>query len=173
MSRSDAIALAYLVTIIAFILALRFLSSPKTAVLGNRIGAAGMVIALAATFAQAGLHNWWQILVVMAVSAPIGAYAARSVRMTAMPQMVALFNGVGGGAAALIALSDFHQTAPAPGRLPLNSSVAIMLSALIGSVSFAGSMIAFAKLQELIGGRPITYPAQRFGNLAVLAALVG
>jgi H+-translocating NAD(P) transhydrogenase subunit beta len=172
MSRSDAIALAYLVTIIAFILALRFLSSPKTAVLGNRIGAAGMVVALAATFAQAGIHDWWLILVVMAVSAPIGAYAARAVRMTAMPQMVALFNGVGGGAAALVALSDFRHVAPDPGRIKADVGISIMLSALIGSISFAGSLIAFGKLQELIRGRPIVYPAQKPMNAALLAALV-
>src|SRR5438477_13174551 len=150
MSRADAIALAYLVTIIAFILALRFLSSPTTAPLGNRIGALGMVIALAATFAQAHLHNYASILIVMALAAPIGAYAARAVKMTAMPQMVALFNGVGGGAAALVAFADFHNSAPPAARLPLNGSVAIVLSALIGSISFAGSMVAFAKLQELI-----------------------
>src|SRR5881394_1738303 len=143
MSRTDAIALAYLVTIIAFILALRFLSSPTTAPLGNRIGALGMAVAIGATFAQSGLHNYWSILVVMAVSAPIGAYAARAVQMTAMPQMVALFNGVGGGAAALVALADFHHAAPEPGRLPVSVSVSIVLSALIGSVSFAGSMVAF------------------------------
>jgi H+-translocating NAD(P) transhydrogenase subunit beta len=172
MSRSDAIALAYLVTIIAFILALRFLSSPKTAVLGNRIGAAGMVIALAATFAQAGLRDWWLILVVMAVSAPVGAYAARTVRMTAMPQMVALFNGVGGGAAALIALADFRHVAPDPGRIKADVGISIMLSALIGSISFAGSLVAFAKLQELIRGRPIVYPAQKPTNAGLLVALV-
>ena len=92
--------------------------------------------------------------------------------MTAMPEMVALFNGVGGGAAALVALADFHNSIPEPGRLDYNTSVAIVLSALIGSVSFAGSMIAFAKLRELIGGRPITYPGQQIGNMALLAALV-
>ncbi|TMK33144.1 MAG: NAD(P)(+) transhydrogenase (Re/Si-specific) subunit beta [Actinobacteria bacterium] len=156
MSRSDAIGLAYLVTIIAFILALRFLSSPTTAPLGNRIGALGMAIAIGATF----------------VSAPIGAYAARAVKMTAMPQMVALFNGVGGGAAALVALSDFHQVAPEPGRIKADVGISIMLSALIGSVSFAGSLVAFGKLQELISGRPIVYPGQKLVNGALLAALL-
>src|SRR5947209_13540549 len=172
MSRSDAIALAYLVTIIAFILALRFLSSPTTAPLGNRIGAAGMLIALGATFAQAHLHNYAWILIVMAVSAPIGAYAARAVKMTAMPQMVALFNGVGGGAAALVALADFHHVAPDPGRIHADVGISIMLSALIGSISFAGSLVAFGKLQELIRGRPIVYAGQKVGNLALLGALV-
>src|SRR5438093_6016943 len=145
MSRSDAISLAYLAAIVAFILALRFLSSPRTAPLGNRIGALGMAVAVGATFAQAGIHNVWSILIVMALSAPIGAVAARTVKMTAMPQMVALFNGVGGGAAALIALSEFHDRAPEPGRLPFNVGLSTILSALIGSISFAGSMVAFAK----------------------------
>jgi NAD(P) transhydrogenase subunit beta len=89
-----------------------------------------------------------------------------------MPQMVALFNGVGGGAAALVSLAEFHNTAPDPGRLHGDISTAIVLSALIGSVSFAGSMVAFAKLQELIQGRPITYPGQQVGNLVLLALIV-
>jgi H+-translocating NAD(P) transhydrogenase subunit beta len=172
MSRSDAIALAYLATIIAFILALRFLSSPVHAPLGNRIGALGMAIAIAATFAQPHLHHKLSILIVMIVSAPIGAYAARAVKMTAMPQMVALFNGVGGGAAALVALADFHHVAPEPGRIKTDVAISIMLSALIGGVSFAGSLVAFAKLQELIRGRPIVYPGQKIVNAVLLAALL-
>ena len=172
MSRNDAIGLAYLATIIAFILALRFLSSPTTAPLGNRIGALGMAVAIGATFAQAGLRNYWSILIVMFVSAPIGAYAARAVKMTAMPQMVALFNGVGGGAAALVALADFHHVAPEPGRIKADVGISIMLSALIGSVSFAGSLVAFGKLQELIRGRPIVYPGQKLLNGALLLGLL-
>jgi NAD(P) transhydrogenase subunit beta len=172
-NRQDWISLAYIVTIVCFILALRFLSSPARARHGNWLGAFGMAVAVVATFFQPGLTNYASILVVMAISAPIGAYAARAVRMTAMPQMVALFNGVGGGAAALVAFADFHHSAPASGRLALNGSIAIVLSALIGSVSFAGSMIAFAKLQEMMPGRPITYPGQKVGNLALLAVLLG
>jgi H+-translocating NAD(P) transhydrogenase subunit beta len=172
-SRGDWISLAYIVAIVSFILALRFLSNPAHARKGNWIGAFGMGVAIVATFFQPGLKNIASILIVMAISAPIGAYAARAVKMTAMPQMVALFNGVGGGAAALVAFADFHNSAPPAARLPLNGSVAIVLSALIGSISFAGSMVAFAKLQELIGGRPIQYPGQRYGNLGLLAALLG
>jgi NAD(P) transhydrogenase subunit beta len=170
-SRGDWISLAYLVAIVSFILALRFLSNPAHARKGNWIGAFGMAVAILATFFTPGLKNIPAILIVMALAAPIGAYAARAVKMTAMPQMVALFNGVGGGAAALVAFADFHNSAPPPARLPLNGSISIVLSAMIGSISFAGSMIAFAKLQELIGGRPITYPGQKVGNLALLAAL--
>jgi NAD(P) transhydrogenase subunit beta len=171
MSRTDWIYLAYLVTIVCFILALQFLSHPARARHGNMIGAAGMAVAIVATFFTPHLTNYASILIVMAIAAPIGAYAARAVKMTAMPEMVALFNGVGGGAAALVALADFHNAIPEPGRLDYNESVSIVLSALIGSVSFAGSLIAFAKLRELIGGRPITYPGQQIGNMVLLAAL--
>jgi NAD(P) transhydrogenase subunit beta len=104
----------------------------------------------------------------MAIGAVIGVVGARSVKMTAMPQMVALFNGVGGGAVALIALAEFHNLTPLPGELPAEESVTILLSALIGSISFSGSLIAFAKLQELLSGRPIVYPGQQFVNGAVL-----
>ena len=105
---------AYLATIIAFILALRFLSSPATARRGNWIGAVGMLIAIGVTFAQSAIVSYWEILVGMAIGGAFGAMGARRVKMTAMPQMVALFNGVGGGAAALISLAEFHNTAPAP-----------------------------------------------------------
>jgi NAD(P) transhydrogenase subunit beta len=90
---------AYLATIVAFILALRFLSNPATARRGNWIGAAGMLIAVGVTAAQKQIDSWWEIVVGMIIGGAFGAVAARRVRMTAMPQMVALFNGVGGGAA--------------------------------------------------------------------------
>ena len=92
--------------------------------------------------------------------------------MTAMPQMVALFNGVGGGGAALIALAEYHRIAPEPGRAALAETIAIALSLVIGAISFAGSLVAFAKLQELIGGRPITYPGQKAVNALIAAAVV-
>src|SRR5438874_3442478 len=163
---------AYLATIVAFILALKFLSSPATARRGNWIGAGGMLVAIAVTFAQKSVVSYWEILVGMAIGGAFGAVAARRVKMTAMPQMVALFNGVGGGAAALISLAEFHNIAPDPGRLHGDISVSIILSALIGAISFAGSMVAFAKLQELIQGRPIVYPGQQFVNGLLLAAVV-
>jgi NAD(P) transhydrogenase subunit beta len=171
-SRQDAISLAYLVTIVTFILALKFLSSPTTARRGNLIGAAGMAIAIGATLARSGLNDIAWIVLVMAVFTPVGAVAARAVKMTAMPQMVALFNGVGGGAAALVALAEFHKIEPDPGRISFDVGLNILLSALIGSVSFAGSLVAFAKLQDLVSGRPIVYSGQKFGNAVVLAALV-
>jgi NAD(P) transhydrogenase subunit beta len=171
MSRT-ATDLAYLATIVAFILALRFLSHPATARRGNWIGAVGMLIAVGITFAQKQIGSVWEILVGMAIGGVFGAVAARRVKMTAMPQMVALFNGVGGGAAALISLAEFHRLAPAAGRLHIDISSAIVLSALIGSVSFAGSMVAFAKLQELVRGRPIVYSGQQAANALLVAAVV-
>jgi H+-translocating NAD(P) transhydrogenase subunit beta len=161
---ADATRLAYLVTIVTFILALRFLSSPAHARRGNQIGAVGMLIAIVVTFAQKSVLSYWEIAVGMVVGGGFGAFAARKVKMTAMPQMVALFNGVGGGAAALISLAEFHRLAPEPGALTSDITASIILSALIGSISFAGSMIAFAKLQELIQGRPITYRGQKIVN---------
>jgi H+-translocating NAD(P) transhydrogenase subunit beta len=162
--------LLYLVTIVTFILALRFLSSPAHARRGNQIGAVGMLIAIAVTFAKSGLTDYWAIAVAMVIGGGFGAVAARKVKMTAMPQMVALFNGVGGGAAALVSLAELHRILPDPGTPKVDIALSIVLSALIGSISFAGSMIAFAKLQELIGGRPITYAGQQFVNGALFVA---
>jgi NAD(P) transhydrogenase subunit beta len=164
--------LLYLITIVTFILALRFLSNPATARRGNQIGAAGMLVAIIVTFLQKDVTSYWEIIVGMIIGGAFGAVAARRVHMTAMPQMVALFNGVGGGAAALISLAEFHLHAPDPGTLKVDISVSIVLSAIIGSISFSGSMIAFAKLQELIRGRPITYPLQQFVNGLLFAAIL-
>jgi NAD(P) transhydrogenase subunit beta len=164
--------LLYLITIVTFILALRFLSSPAHARRGNQIGAAGMLLAIVVTWINIGTTSWWAIALGMLIGGGFGAVAARLVKMTAMPQMVALFNGVGGGAAALIALAELHRILPEPGAPKVDISLAIVLSALIGSISFAGSMVAFAKLQELIGGRPITYTGQQLVNGALLLIAV-
>jgi NAD(P) transhydrogenase subunit beta len=165
--------LLYLIPIASFILALRFLSNPAHARRGNQIGAIGMLVAIVVTWVKVGTTSWWAIAVGMLIGGGFGAVAARRVKMTAMPQMVALFNGVGGGAAALIALAEVHRILPEPGSPKLDISAAIALSGLIGAISFSGSMVAFAKLQELIKGRPITYPGQKFVNLALLAGCVG
>jgi NAD(P) transhydrogenase subunit beta len=165
--------LLYLLTIVTFILALRFLSNPAHARRGNQIGALGMLLAVVVTWIRAGGTSWWAVVLGMLLGGGFGAVAARRVKMTAMPQMVALFNGVGGGAAALIALAELHKILPNPGHPKVDISVAIVLSGLIGAISFSGSMVAFAKLQELIQGRPITYPGQKVGNLALLAGCVG
>jgi NAD(P) transhydrogenase subunit beta len=167
-----AVALAYLLAAVLFILGLIQLSSPKSARRGNQIAAVGMVIALLATipllhFTTAGLVI---VLIGLAIGIPIGAVAARTVRMTAMPQMVALFNGVGGGAAALVAVSELLLQGSHP---PFALAFPSAFSIVIGSVSFAGSLIAFAKLQALMTGTPITYPGQQLVNGALALAIVG
>ena len=163
-SDPDVVAILYLVTIACFVVSLKFLASPRHARKGNWIGGVGMLIAIATTLLLEGLENWVLIVVGLVLGSIVGVIGARNVRMTAMPQMVAIFNGVGGGAAALVALSEWHNTAD-----PLREeTVSIVLSALIGSISFAGSVVAFAKLQELISGRPIVFAGQNIVNIAVL-----
>jgi len=165
--------LLYLVTIVTFIWALRDLSNPAHARRGNQIGAAGMLLAIVVTWIKIGSTSWWAIALAMAIGGTFGAVAARRVKMTAMPQMVALFNGVGGGAAAMVSWAEFHREAPLSGDLQRDISISLVISALIGSISFSGSMVAFAKLQELIGGRPITYAGQQFVNGALFLGAVG
>ena len=166
------IALAYLVAAVLFILGLKQLSSPKGARNGNFTAAAGMVIALVATipllhFTTAGVTI---IAIGIVIGATVGTVGARRVKMTAIPQMVALFNGVGGGAAALVAVAELLQFGQHPAFTVAFPSV---FSIVIGSVSFAGSMVAFAKLQELMTGTPITYPGQQLVNGLLAAAIVG
>ncbi len=171
MSRGTFIDLCYLVAAIAFILALKGLGSPRRARLGNLVGAAGMLLAIGVTFAQPDLHHLALILVAMAIGVAVAVPAARLVKMTAMPQMVAIFNGVGGGAAALVSITEFiglHTSSVATYKV-----LEVLFGVLIGSVSFAGSAIAFAKLQELMTGRPITYPGQQVINAVVGVAVLG
>jgi H+-translocating NAD(P) transhydrogenase subunit beta len=165
-SDPDVVGLLYLVTIVCLVVALRFLSSPRHARKGNWVGGAGMLVAIGTTLLLEGIGNWPLLVVAGVIGTVVGVVGARNVRMTAMPQMVAIFNGVGGGAAALVALSEWHNVAgPA-----WDETVSIVLSALIGSISFAGSIVAFAKLQELVSGRPIVFPAQNIVNVLVLVA---
>ncbi|HLI42988.1 MAG TPA: NAD(P)(+) transhydrogenase (Re/Si-specific) subunit beta [Acidimicrobiales bacterium] len=171
MSLGTGIDVAYLVAAICFILALKGLSGPKTARAGNLVGAAGMALAIAMTFATPGLTNFPLIIVAMVVGAVIGLPAARLVKMTAMPQMVAAFNGVGGGAAALISLSEFARSNP--GQLAVYQVVEVLFGVIVGSVSFSGSVVAFAKLQELMTGRPVTYPGQQVMNAVVGGGILG
>jgi NAD(P) transhydrogenase subunit beta len=166
------IAVLYIVAFSLFILGLMGLTGPKTAVRGNRIAAVGMAVAVIATFLIPGIGNWGLIILGIVIGTAVGVPAARNVRMTAMPQMVALFNGVGGGAIALIAWSEFRHTNGYSGEATY-IAIFSLFSAIIGSVSFWGSNIAFAKLQELLPGRPISIGrAQQFVNLALLLIAV-
>ncbi len=168
----DFINSAYLVASVLFILGIRGLSHPRTARRGNITAAIGMFIAVVATLLNPEIENYGLIVVGIAIGAVIGVVSARAVKMTAMPQMVALFNGVGGGAVAMVALSEYHDLIPLPGEIPLETLIPTLLSCVIGAVSFAGSMIAFAKLQELMTGRPIVFPGNQFINGGILLAIV-
>src|SRR6516165_10114334 len=131
-----------------------------------------MVWAIGVTLARPGVHITWRIIVGAVIGSAFGAVAARKVKMTAMPQMVALFNGVGGGAAALISLIEFHGVWASAGSVGAERGISTVLSALIGSISFAGSMVAFGKLQELVSGQPITFPGQQIVNGVIFLAAI-
>lgn len=154
-------ALLYLVAAVCFILALRGLASPRSARRGNLIGAAGALIAVVTVFLSTELDNIPWILAAMAIGSLIAAPVSRRVKMTQMPQLVAAFNGVGGGAAALVALLELSHNDDPWVRL------AIVFTLVVGAISFAGSAITFAKLQELMTTRPVLFP-----GLPVLMGLV-
>lgn len=145
-------AVLYLVAAVCFILALKGLSSPKSARRGNLIGAFGALLAMVVVFLSTELDNILLILGVIALGTAIAVPASRLVKMTQMPQLVALFNGVGGGAAALVAMLELTHVDG------LGSLIAVAFTVLVGAVSFAGSAITFAKLQELMPTRPIVFP---------------
>ncbi|MGH3825506.1 MAG: NAD(P)(+) transhydrogenase (Re/Si-specific) subunit beta [Pseudonocardiaceae bacterium] len=170
---TTTVLVLYIIAFALFIYGLMGLTGPRTAVRGNLIAATGMGIAVLATVLIPGVSNWALIVLGVVLGTVLGVPAARQVKMTAMPQMVALFNGVGGGAVALIAWVEFNSTAgfaEEPGYV----MVASLFGAIVGSVSFWGSLVAFGKLQELIPGRPISLgkPQQLVNALVLVAALV-
>ncbi|MGH3021692.1 MAG: NAD(P)(+) transhydrogenase (Re/Si-specific) subunit beta, partial [Gaiellaceae bacterium] len=167
------INVAYLAAGVLLIVGIKRLSSPATARSGNVVAAVGMAVALLFTLLHPDVDSYWLIAIGVAVGTVIGVVSARRVRMTAMPQMVALFNGVGGGAAALIAAAEFHRLTPPGGHVDPDTMGAILFSALVGSISFSGSLVAFGKLQELLPGRPLVFPAQQVVNGLLFAGLVG
>src|SRR3954451_7585958 len=133
----------YILAFSLFILGLHFMTAPGTARHGNRVAAVGMAIAIADTLLRHGIHKWGLIVLGLAIGTIIGIPAARSVKMTAMPQMVALFNGVGGGAAAVIAWTEFRNALRDPGRIRVVNEIFLLFSAVVGAVSFRGSIVAF------------------------------
>ena len=172
MSRETLIDLLYLFSATTFVLALKGLGSPKRARYGNVVAALGMLVAVVATFFKYvdghPLHHVGLILLAMLIGVLIAVPVARFVKMTAMPQLVAIFNGVGGGAACLVSITEFvHIKSSHPATYVI---LEVLLGVLIGTVSFSGSAIAFAKLQELMTGRPVTYPGQQVINALVGAA---
>jgi H+-translocating NAD(P) transhydrogenase subunit beta len=170
----DFIRVLYIVAFALFIYGLHELNHPRTARRGNRIAAVGMAFAVTATLLIEAVGNYGLIVLGVAIGTAVGIPAARSVKMTAMPQMVALFNGVGGGAVALISFVEYrHQLEIGTGNPDLDQLIPILFAAIIGSVSFWGSNIAFGKLQEVLPGRPIQLPGQLFVNIGLLAVAVG
>jgi H+-translocating NAD(P) transhydrogenase subunit beta len=169
----DFIRSLYIAAFICFVLGLRFLNHPRTAKRGNLIAAIGMAIAVIATLLIEEVGDYGLIAAGVVVGTAVGVPAARNVRMTAMPQMVALFNGVGGGAVALISWAEYRGALEAGGNPALETLIPILFAAIIGSISFWGSNIAFGKLQEVIPGRPIQLPGQQYVNGALLLVAIG
>ena len=167
-----AIRYFYLLAAALLILGLKRLSSPATARSGNLLASLGMLIAVVVTLLDRDIVRYELILVGIALGALIGAVLAQTIRMTAMPQMVAVFNGLGGGASALIAASEFVRLTRDGGAISTDLSLTIALGTLIGLVTLSGSVVAFGKLQDLIATRPVTFPLQRSLSLVLFLGLL-
>ena len=164
--------LIYLAAAVCFIIALKRLSHPATARSGNWIGATGMLVAIVITLFDRNILSYQLIIIGIVVGSTIGLIFARTVKMTAMPQMVALLNGFGGAASALVAGAEYLRYMSINQAPPTDVAVTISLSVLIGGVTFSGSLIAFGKLQEIITGTAVTYPLQKTVNALLLLGLV-
>ena len=168
----SGIELTYLVAASLFILGLKQLGSPATARKGNLLAAVGMLLAVVATLLDRQVLNYELIAVGLVIGSLIGAIAAQRVAMTEMPQMVGLLNGLGGAASALIAVAEFWRLINTSQAIPLDANISILLDVFIGGVTFTGSFVAFAKLQGLISGSPITFPLQQPINALFLVGFV-
>lgn len=170
---NNGIELGYLVAVSLFIVGLKRLGSPATARQGNSLAAVGMLLAIAATLLYQTPMNFPLILAGILVGSLIGIVMAQKVEMTAMPQMVGLLNGLGGGASTLVAAAEFERLLRA-GEVPtLTNIITILLSVLIGGITLTGSLIAFAKLQGIIGGAPIILPMQRAISIGLVGLFLG
>ena len=163
--------LAYLLAAVFFIFGLKWLSSPATARKGNALASLGMLIAIVVTLLEQRILGFSGILIGIIIGGSAGAILARTIKMTAMPQMVALLNGLGGGASVLVASAEFLRLS-GQGGAGVDVSVSVQFSILIGAVTFSGSMIAFGKLQELVTGQAVTYPLQQPLNALLALAIV-
>jgi NAD(P) transhydrogenase subunit beta len=155
------VELIYLLSAILFVVGLKRLQSPATARGGNALAAAAMFLAIIATIVDTQILSWSGILIGVAIGGTVGGVAARTVQMTSMPQLVGIFNGSGGGASALVAVAEFMGN-PVVGAG--TTGVTILLGTLIGGVTLTGSLVAFAKLQGVMTGNPITFPGQNAVN---------
>ena len=170
---SAPVGLLYIVSFSLFIYGIRLGTHPTTARRGNGIAAIGMAIAVGTTLALQGIGNWWVIIVGILVGTVIGAVASKRVQMTEMPQMVALYNGLGGGAIALIAWAEYRHWIVEDIGVPADELIPTLLAMVIGSISFWGSNVAFGKLQELIPSQPLKVPGQQVINALLLVGLIG
>ncbi len=168
----DLATALYIVAFSMFIFGVRQGTHPRTAKRGNLIAAVGMAVAVVATLLLDGIGNWGIIVAGLAIGTAVGVIASIRVQMTEMPQMVALYNGVGGGAVALIAWSEFRHGSAIAGDFPLDELIPVLFSAVVGSVSFWGSNIAFAKLQDLIPTKPLAIPGQQVINVLLLVGIL-
>ncbi len=168
----DAATALYIVAFSCFIFGVRRGTHPTTAKQGNQIAAAGMAVAVITTLLLDGVGNWGLIALGLAIGTAVGVVASIRVQMTEMPQMVALYNGVGGGAVALIAWSEIRHGISLGETIPLDELIPILFAAVVGSVSFWGSNIAFGKLQGILPGQPVKVPGQQALNAILLAAIV-
>jgi len=172
----DLAALLYLVASVCFILALRGLSHPETSRAGNMYGIVGMVIAIGTTLAMPGVVSYTLIAAGILVGGAIGTVIAWRIKMTALPQLVAAFHSLVGLAAVLVAAAAFYKPQAygigMPGEIRLNSLIEMSLGVTIGAITFTGSVVAFAKLQALITGRPLVFPMQHPLNAAIGIAIV-
>jgi len=169
---NTGIEIAYLTAASLFILGIKKLGSPATARQGNFLASGGMLIAIIATLLNQSVLNYEWILVGVIVGSLIGAIAAQKVAMTDMPQMVGIFNGVGGAASALVAVGEFWRVLNTTGTVPLDATFIAILGVLIGGVTLTGSLLAFAKLQGLVSGSPVTFPFQQPFNALLLASFL-
>ena len=162
----------YLVAAVLFIIGLKRLGSPATARQGNALSGVGMLIAILVTLLDHAIVSYGVIVAGMVVGTALGVWQAYAVKMTAMPQMVALLNGFGGGASMVVGAAEFLRAFEASSNIPTPTGIVMQLSLIIGGVTLTGSLVAFAKLQEVISGQPITFPGHNASNLIVfLAAL--
>lgn len=166
------IQLTYLVAACLFIIGLKKLSSPATARNGNLLAAVGMLLAIVATLLDRQVLNYQMILVALAIGSALGAIAAYKVQMTEMPQMVGLLNGLGGAASALVAVAEFWRLLGVSETVPLDANISMLLDVFIGGITFTGSMLAFAKLQGIMSGSPITFPFQQPINALLLIGYI-
>jgi len=167
------VGLAYLLAASLFIIGLKRLSSPRTARRGNILGALGMLIAIVTTLLNQEIVSFTWILVGIVIGSAIGAMLARTVKMTAMPQMVALLNGFGGGASQLVAGDEYLRFAAGTIHPTPDIQTTIMLSVIIGAITFSGSLIAFGKLQEIVSGKALIMPGQKLWAGLLFAGMLG